>query len=299
MADPMYKTIAQDLRDQILSGHLKPGEQLPTELELRERYDNASRNTVRDAIKLLAAQNMVTTKPGAGTFVRRETIEPFVTTLTAATTETGLGGGEGDRAFSEVQERGKEPSASIPRVEPMLAPDYIAARLNIAEGTEIITRRQERFIDRRPWSIQLTAYPMRLVDEGATDLQRAIDIEGGAVAYLERTLKRVQVGHRDRIFVRPSAPEETTFFRLPDDGRVQMLSVVRTAYMEGPQGPEPFRVTFTVFPADRNQFVIDSGTVPLELAEAVSDQYYKAPHPARAGPVNPTAEPMRTPGSNI
>ena len=53
MANPMYRQIAEELREQIESGVLRSGQQLKTELELRETYD-ASRNTVRDAIKWLA-----------------------------------------------------------------------------------------------------------------------------------------------------------------------------------------------------------------------------------------------------
>ena len=54
MANPMYRQIAEDLRAQIEGGDLEPGQQLRTEIELREHY-GASRNTVRDAIKLLTA----------------------------------------------------------------------------------------------------------------------------------------------------------------------------------------------------------------------------------------------------
>ena len=46
MASPMYRRIAEDLREQIESGRLGPGQQLPTEPELREHY-GSSRNTVR------------------------------------------------------------------------------------------------------------------------------------------------------------------------------------------------------------------------------------------------------------
>ena len=35
MANPMYRQIAEDLREQIESGTLSPGQQLRTELELR------------------------------------------------------------------------------------------------------------------------------------------------------------------------------------------------------------------------------------------------------------------------
>ncbi|MGO9778447.1 MAG: GntR family transcriptional regulator, partial [Streptosporangiaceae bacterium] len=52
MADPIYRRIADQLRGEIESGVLGRGSQLPTELQLRERFD-ASRNTVRDAVKSL------------------------------------------------------------------------------------------------------------------------------------------------------------------------------------------------------------------------------------------------------
>ena len=80
MADPMYRVIAEDLQDQIEARMLPAGAQLPTELELRDRYD-ASRNTVRDAVKWLITRGLVETRPGQGTFVV-EKIVPFVTTLT-------------------------------------------------------------------------------------------------------------------------------------------------------------------------------------------------------------------------
>ena len=79
-ARPMYQQIAEDLQAQIESGLLEPGAQLPTELELRDRY-NSSRNTIRDAIKRLTSQGLVETRPGQGTFVTRR-VDPFVTVLT-------------------------------------------------------------------------------------------------------------------------------------------------------------------------------------------------------------------------
>ena len=38
MTNPMYRQIAEDLREQIESGRRQPGQQLRTVLELRERY---------------------------------------------------------------------------------------------------------------------------------------------------------------------------------------------------------------------------------------------------------------------
>src|SRR5215468_3994526 len=114
MASLMYRLIAQDLRERIESGDLLPGDQLPTELELRDKY-GAARNTVRDAVRSLAARGLVETRPGQGTFVARR-LRPFVTTLSPHP-ENGLSGVEGEDAFAEVRSQCRRPSASVPRVE--------------------------------------------------------------------------------------------------------------------------------------------------------------------------------------
>ena len=89
MAIPKWKQIAEDLREEIESAET-PGEgeslAIPTELELQDRF-NASRNTVRDAIRWLIARGLVETRPGQGTF-KVQKIDPLVTTLS---TETGAG----------------------------------------------------------------------------------------------------------------------------------------------------------------------------------------------------------------
>jgi GntR family transcriptional regulator len=264
VADPMYRTIAQELQEEILSGTVQPGDQIPTELELRDKY-SASRNTIRDAVKWLASRGLVETKPGQGTFVKQN-VKPFLTLL-SRDLENGLSGIEGQGWFEDVKERDRIPFATVPLVEVQAAPRHIAQRLRVPAGTQIIIRRQERHIDRTPFALQSTAYPMELHHKGATRLLVAEDIPEGAVTYLEERLGLREIGHRDRILVRAPREEEARFFRLPDDGRVSVVSVVRTGYRAGDGEPVPFRVTFTVFPADRNQFVINAGEVPGDLPE--------------------------------
>ncbi len=52
---------------------------------------------------------------------------------------------------------------------------------------------------------------------------------------------------------------ETCAFKLPNDGRVAVIEILRTGFDENGQ---PIRLTVTVFPADRNKFVINVGQVP-------------------------------------
>lgn len=258
MPEPLYRRIADSLQAQIESGALRPGAKLPTELELREQY-GASRNTVRDAVRWLTIRGLVETWPGQGTFVVRKA-EPFVTTL-SADPETGLGGGEGAAYMNEVRLQGRQPYASIPRVESLQAAGVVAEELQIPAGTPVVSRRQERFIDDAPFSLQTTFYPMSLVDAGAVRLLEAAPIEPGTSRYLEAALGFQQSRYRDTITVRAPSPAETTFFSLPASGRVSVFETLRTAF---DNRDEPFRLTVSVYAADRNEFAVFAGLVPAE-----------------------------------
>jgi GntR family transcriptional regulator len=259
MADPMYRRIAEDLRRQIESGDIAPGAQLKSEVELREEYGQdgkeVSRNTIRDAIKLLVARGLVETRPGQGTFVLRK-MQPFVTKLTA---DPDSGSVEGEIYSSEVERKGRIPQATRPRVESQPASGLVAAQLKLEPGAQVISRHQERSIDGTPWSLQTTFYPMELVPAGATQLLVAENFSEGVVKYLEKVLGIKQVGWRDAIVARPPDATERNFFDLSDKVQVAMFELRRTGYDED---GKPIRFTVTVYPADRNQFEFEAGLVP-------------------------------------
>jgi GntR family transcriptional regulator len=260
MSTPLYRQIAEELREQIESGKLKPGQQLRTEFELREHY-GASRNTVRDAIKWLTNLGMVETRPGQGTFVVQK-IDPFVTTLTGD--PEGPGGGDQSAYLSEVSERKRKPSFSPIQVEIQQASEDVAISLRISKGTEVISRHERRFIDEIPWAMQTSFYRMELADRGAKRLMRPGNIEQGTVKYLAETLNIRQVGYRDWITVRAPNAIEADFFKLPQDGRVPMYEIFRTAF-DGNR--RPIRLTVTVYPADRNQFIVNVGNAPDPISD--------------------------------
>lgn len=266
MAEPMYRQIADDLRRQIDDGELAPGSQLLTELELREKY-TASRNTIRDAVKWLITRGLVETRPGQGTFVTAE-IVPFVTALTPSL-EIGFGGEDGTYVM-EVTAKRRIAEARTPRVEIQQAGDTGAVELQLALDAMVISRHQQRYIDETPWSLQTSFYPRTLDERGAERLSVAKDIGQGAVTYIEETLELKLLGWRDKITVRTPDEVETAFFKLPDDGRVAVIEIRRTGFDEN---GSPFVLTVSVFPADRNQFVIDVGKVPPEVVNpAASSQ---------------------------
>jgi GntR family transcriptional repressor for pyruvate dehydrogenase complex len=59
-----YEQVADQMRQWILSGVVAVGDQLPTEGALAERF-GTSRSTVREALRLLSSENLITTRPGA------------------------------------------------------------------------------------------------------------------------------------------------------------------------------------------------------------------------------------------
>jgi len=265
VAEPLYRQIVDDLRSKIEAGELAPGSQLKTEIELREQYD-ASRNTVRDAIKWLTTLGLVETRPGQGTFVV-EKIDPFVTTLTGDP-ETGRGGGEEGVYKSEVAASHRVSDISEPRVEIQKAIRPVARSLRIEEGASVVSRHQERYIDGTLWSLQTSFYPMTLVTEqNATDLLLATDMPEGVVAYLAEKCGIQQAGYRDTISVRAPNEDEARIFKLPADGRVSVFEIYRVAF---DKDLNRIRLTITVYPSDRNRLRVDVGEVPPRGAPANS-----------------------------
>lgn len=78
-----YEQVADQLRSQILTGALAAGQRLPRELELAEQM-GVSRPTVREALRLLASENLIRTTKGAtgGSFVMRPTVDHMSEFLT-------------------------------------------------------------------------------------------------------------------------------------------------------------------------------------------------------------------------
>jgi len=264
VGEPMYRMIANELQRQIEAGELKRGAQLKTEVELREEFGDVSRNTVRDAIKLLKAHGLVETRAGQGTFVMQP-MEPFLSKLT---TDPTAGDFEDTVYRSEVERRGRVPEETHPRVEVQRANEFLAQQLGLEPGAQVISRHQERRIDRTPWSMQTTFYPMVLLTRGerATRLLEASNVEGGMVDYLRKYLGVDQVAWRDTIIARPPTLEERTFFALSDKIPVAMFEFRRIGYDADGQ---PIRVTVTVYPADRNQFEMEAGPVPPPPGQVV------------------------------
>ncbi|MBI2312772.1 MAG: GntR family transcriptional regulator [Betaproteobacteria bacterium] len=71
---PLYQQIKILITQSLISGEWRPGEAIPSEIELANRY-NVSQGTVRKAINELADENLLIRHQGKGTFVASHTEE--------------------------------------------------------------------------------------------------------------------------------------------------------------------------------------------------------------------------------
>jgi GntR family transcriptional regulator len=257
-----YQQIAESLRRRIESREFTADTPLPSEVELQEQY-RASRNTVREAVKLLVQQRLLETRAGQGTFIT-QAIVPFVTTL-STDPETGVGlGGEGANYPELIREQGRAADAGTPEVQVLACPVRIAARLGITADEYVVSRNQKRCIDGTVWSVQTTYYPTKWVQRGAAKLLEPKDIPEGAVQHIAKALGLKQVGYRDLISARLPDDSEQSLFKITHNHTI--IEICRTSFAED---ETPLRVTVTVFPADWNQIAYDIGIVPVQQEEPV------------------------------
>ncbi|MBF6352313.1 FadR family transcriptional regulator [Nocardia flavorosea] len=83
---PAYAVLAEQLRKRILSGELPQGARLPSDAELTAEF-GVGRSTIREALRSLASQNLITTTRGVtgGSFVATPSVGHI-----SASLETGV-----------------------------------------------------------------------------------------------------------------------------------------------------------------------------------------------------------------
>lgn len=67
----LAEATAEQIKDLIMGGSLRPGDKLPTEPQLMEKL-GVGRSTVREAVRMLANMGLVSVRQGSGTYVQEQ-----------------------------------------------------------------------------------------------------------------------------------------------------------------------------------------------------------------------------------
>jgi GntR family transcriptional regulator len=240
-----YRRIADDLREQILSGRLASGERMPSEHDLAQQY-STSRPTVRRAIAVLRSEGLITTGQDSGTFVRAKPNVRLCVTGTNYRRHRTLGV-PGFNA--QVLEQGQSPRQDITEVAQAAAPPDVASKLDLDEGSEVIVRRRIFLADNMPVALTDSYYPMDMA--AGTAIAQPERVPGGVHALIEDQngpIRRRIARSEDDVTARMPTPEEARELRLPQG--VPVFRVLRTVY---DADDRPVEVQDTVAAADRHE----------------------------------------------
>lgn len=146
---PIYYQIREQLRQQILSGELKPGDPLPSEAQICVQC-GVSRMTARLALSQLANEGLVVRRKGRGTFV-----SPPKATLREASPFS--------LSYTDLLEGlGLHAGARIRRQEIIPAPPSVAEALKLQVGEAVVCIVRLRLADGQVMSLETSYLPHRL-----------------------------------------------------------------------------------------------------------------------------------------
>jgi GntR family transcriptional regulator len=222
---PLWAQLADNLVRRLEGGDF--AERFPTEHELVAEY-GVSRHTVRDALRRLREDGLLSAERGRGTFVQRGRIDQPLGALYSL--------------FREVESRGMAQTSEVLALD-VRTDESVSGRLRLPADSELVYLERLRLADDEPLAIDRVWLQRPLGDPLlVADLHRT----GVYDVLAEATGVRL-TGGRERISaVVPSAAEREQL-GLAGDPEVAALAIERTGELEG----EPVEWRTTLVRGDR------------------------------------------------
>ncbi|WP_257004438.1 GntR family transcriptional regulator [Streptomyces sp. SA15] len=233
-------TIADDLRDRIATGRIKPGERLPAEAHLASEY-RVSTPTLRSALAVLQAEGLVEKVHGKGNFVRR----PLQRI-------TYVGGGRTTRDGQHAAHAALSVTVHTTRIQ---ARGHLATLLKVSPTsplTEFLCLSHE---GERPHSLTRIYVPCDLVPAAA--LRESLPYEGVMTCLLRLRPPLAEV--REKVSVRLPTREEASTLRI--SSALGVLAITRQMTDTGGRVVE---AALLVLPGDRAEAVFTTHYVTDE-----------------------------------
>jgi GntR family transcriptional regulator len=156
---PLYKQLKAALMVWIQES--ENGTPLPTEEELCRQF-GVSRQTVRQAVLELVDEDLVSRRPGQGSFVKKKKI--------SRDTRWAL-----EDFNREMRFHGLEPETIVLSLTLEKSLDFVSRQLGIAKQEEVLVIRRQRFVDGWPVVIQQSYLPYRLFPDFSTKQKELVN----------------------------------------------------------------------------------------------------------------------------
>lgn len=214
---PAYLVVADELRQQIQSGHHPPGARLPTMEELRRAY-GVSEIVIRHAVSLLRHEGLVETRRGGGTVVRtrpqvrRRAMERYATDARQALDRYAAGP---RTSFTEDHAIGWQDYRLTTQYSEVAADEELAALFGAEPGTALLRRHFVFYARGEPEQISVNFLPLELVAGTPVADPSHEPWPGGTLAQL------AFLGHP------VSRVEESVSARMPAESEARTLEVAQ------------------------------------------------------------------------
>jgi GntR family transcriptional regulator len=230
---PLYFQLREMVRHEIITGRLSPGDQLPTEKELEERY-GVSRVTVRMALRDLMVDGLLVRQRGKGTFVAPPKIDKALKSALGFTTD--------------MQSRGLEPGARVLESCQMPASIEAAEGLGLLPGAPVIHLQRLRLAGGEPLALQWSYMP-------ATRFPGllAFDLNGQSLyAYLQTQYGATIMAGRKTVEGVVADRHQAQLLQIPEGAPLLRLSGTNLD-----QSGEKVEYGVTLYRADKYKFYVD------------------------------------------
>jgi DNA-binding GntR family transcriptional regulator len=236
---PKYHRVADVLRREIRDGDLAPGQRLPAETTLVERF-RMSLPTIRQALGVLRAEGLIESRHGIGTFVKEQR-------RLQRRSRGRYGSARGLKTLlshnfrHDIVFAGRGP-----------APTHIAEVMGVDPGAEVVIRRRHLYDNdtNQPEEIGASYLPVEVA--GGTYLEEPTVVPKALFLCVEDLTGRRYTRARDQWIARMPTAEETTILELPSGAPV--MHVVHTARDED---GDILEVSESIWPADRVMLIDD------------------------------------------
>jgi GntR family transcriptional regulator len=220
------KQIAAVLRTAIDDNELAPGSKLPSEGDISEQY-GVSKQTAREAVKILKNEGLVLGQNGRGVFVR--TMPPLmrlgIERFSRAKRTAGLAAQKAEAVALGLSSR-----QEILELAKVPAPDWVARWFGMNAGALVFKRSRCEWVNEQPIQVADSYYRPEIV-EGTAIVEPSTG-PGGSYARLEER-GHLLTRFREEIRTRMPNPDEVRALRLPPG--TPIVTVLRIAYTaEGP-----------------------------------------------------------------
>ncbi len=228
---PLYQQIKALITQSLQSGEWKPGELIPSEVELAGRF-KVSQGTVRKAIDELAAENLVVRRQGKGTFVATHHEARAQYRFLRLMPDTG----EPHHADNHILE-----------VKRLRAPAEIARLLDLRAGDSVVFIKRVQAFDGAPAIVEELWLPGALF-RGLT-AERLGEYKGPMYGLFETEFGTRMIRASEKI--RAVGADDITAELLKVEPRTPLLFVERVSFT---YGDKPVEVRRAFYLTDRHHY---------------------------------------------